>query len=277
LRRAHEAPRIQRTLGLARDRAQAPLARRHWRVCHAVAGVQGNPHGGPDGERASDRDQPPGGPCGSGAQPAAAEGGRSRTARRAGHGEVERQEAGGEGSGALMAKVPLLDRSGKKVSDRELPAGLFEAPVNVPLMHQVVVAGMAALRRGTHSTKTRAEVSGGGRKPWRQKGTGRARHGSNRSPIWTGGGIAHGPTPRNHAMRVNKKMRRAALRGALTDALRSGKLAVVDELSFEEPKTKDAVGVLEALDLRGRILLVLPEPEEPVERSFRNLAHVKIT
>jgi len=176
-----------------------------------------------------------------------------------------------------MATAPIVDSKGKKVSDRELPAELFEAPVSVPLIHQVVVAGMAALRRGTHSTKTRAQVSGGGRKPWRQKGTGRARHGSNRSPIWTGGGIAHGPTPRNHAMRVNKKMRRAALRGALTDALRSGKLAVVDELSFEEPKTKDAVGVLEALDLRGRILLVLPEPEEPVERSFRNLAHVKIT
>jgi large subunit ribosomal protein L4 len=175
-----------------------------------------------------------------------------------------------------MARASVVDRRGKKVSDRELPAELFEAQVNVPLIHQVVVAGMAALRRGTHSTKTRAQVSGGGRKPWRQKGTGRARHGSNRSPIWTGGGIAHGPRPRDHSLRVNKKMRRAALRGALTDALRSGKLAVVDELTFEEPKTKDAVAVLEALELRGRILLVLPEPESLVERSFRNLAHVKI-
>src|SRR5919197_3310287 len=176
-----------------------------------------------------------------------------------------------------MAKAPVLDRNGKKVADRELPAELFEAPVNVPLMHQVVVAGMAAIRRGTPSTKTRAEVRGGGRKPWRQKGTGRARHGSNRSPIWTGGGIAHGPRPRDHKMRVNKKMRRVALRGALTDAAQSGKLAVVDELSFDEPKTSEAVGLLEALEVRGRILLVLPEPDDVVERSFRNLPYVKIT
>src|SRR5205823_8985199 len=126
-----------------------------------------------------------------------------------------------------MAKTPVLDRSGKKVGDQELPAELFEAPVNVPLMHQVVIAGLASLRRGTHSTKTRAEVSGGGKKPWRQKGTGRARHGSNRSPIWSGGGVAHGPKPRDHTMRVNKKMKRAALRGALTDTVSSGKLAVV--------------------------------------------------
>src|SRR5439155_19292975 len=176
-----------------------------------------------------------------------------------------------------MAKTPVLDRSGKKVSDRELAAELFEAPVNVPLMHQVVVAGMAAVRRGTHSTKTRAEVSGGGRKPWRQKGTGRARHGSIRSPIWTGGGIAHGPRPRDYSMRVNKKMKRVALRGALTDTLQSGKLAVIDELTFEEPRTKEAIEVLEALELRGRILLVLPEPEEVAERSFRNLPYVRIT
>ena len=176
-----------------------------------------------------------------------------------------------------MAKATVLDRTGKKVSERDLPAELFEAPVNVPLMHQVVVAGMAALRRGTHSTKTRAEVSGGGRKPWRQKGTGRARHGSNRSPIWTGGGAAHGPRPRDHTVRVNKKMRRVALRGALTDAAQSGKLAVVDELSFDEPKTSEAVGLLEALEVRGRILLVLPEPDDVVERSFRNLPYVKIT
>src|SRR6059058_6283288 len=110
-----------------------------------------------------------------------------------------------------MAKTPVLDRSGKKVSDRELPADLFEAPVNVGLMHQVVVAGLAAVRRGTHSTKTRAEVRGGGKKPWRQKGTGRARHGSIRSPIWVGGGVAHGPKPRGYEMRVNKKMKRSAL------------------------------------------------------------------
>src|SRR5919197_6656481 len=177
-----------------------------------------------------------------------------------------------------MASAPVLNRSGKKVSDRELPAELFEAPVNVSLMHQVVVAGAAAQRAGTHSTKTRAEVRGGGRKPWRQKGTGRARHGSIRSPIWTGGGVAHGPKPRDHSMRVNKKMKKAALRGALTDAAASRKLAVVSGLEFEEPSTKDAVAMLDALDLgEGRTLLVLPEPEHVTELSFRNLPHVKVT
>src|SRR5919109_3944659 len=145
-----------------------------------------------------------------------------------------------------MASIPILNTSGKKAGTRGLPSEWFEASVNGPLMHQVVVAGMAAIRRGTHSTKTRAEVRGGGRKPWRQKGTGRARHGSIRSPIWTGGGVAHGPSPRSYEMRVNKKMKRAALRSALADALQSGKLVVVDDLSFDEPRTKDAVGVLEA-------------------------------
>ena len=176
-----------------------------------------------------------------------------------------------------MPKTPVRSGKGKKVSDRELPAELFEAPVNVPLMHQVVVAGLAALRAGTHSTKTRAEVSGGGRKPWRQKGTGRARHGSIRSPIWTGGGVAHGPRPRSYEMRVNKKMKRVALRGALTDSLQSGKIAVVDRLGFDEPKTKDAIEVLRALELQGKILLVLDEPSSAVERSFRNLPYVKVT
>src|SRR2546430_7159854 len=137
-----------------------------------------------------------------------------------------------------MATVDIRDQSGKPAGTRDLPSELFEAPVNVPLMHQVVVAGMAAIRRGTHSTKTRAEVRGGGKKPWRQKGTGRARHGSIRSPIWSGGGVAHGPKPRDYSMRVNKKMRKAALRAALTDAVTSGKLAGVDSVDFDEPSTK---------------------------------------
>ncbi|TMK83149.1 MAG: 50S ribosomal protein L4 [Actinobacteria bacterium] len=175
-----------------------------------------------------------------------------------------------------MPTVEIRDVGGKLLGQRELPPELFDAPINIPVMHQVVVAGMAAQRAGTHSTKTRAEVSGGGRKPWRQKGTGRARHGSIRSPIWVGGGIAHGPQPRGYEMRVNKKMKRSALRSALTDALRSGKLAVVAELAFEGPKTKDAVAVMEALDLSGRVLLVITGPDDPVERSFRNLPEVKI-
>ncbi len=177
-----------------------------------------------------------------------------------------------------MPTVPVLDETGAAVGERELSPAIFEAKVSVPLMHQVVVAGLASLRRGTHSTKTRGEVSGGGRKPWRQKGTGRARQGSIRAPQWTGGGVVHGPKPRDHSLRVNKKMKRGALRSALTDALRSGKLAVVRELAFEEPKTRRAVQVLEALGLEGKILLVLPGPTEDgaVERSFRNLPNVRI-
>jgi large subunit ribosomal protein L4 len=177
-----------------------------------------------------------------------------------------------------MPKVDVLSAAGKKVSTRDLAADVFEAKVSVPLMHQVVVAGMASLRRGTHSTKTRGEVSGGGKKPWRQKGTGRSRQGSNRSPQWTGGGIVHGPQPRDHSMRVNKKMRRGALRSALTDAVRSDKLVVVDELSFDAPKTKRAAEVLDALELDGKILLVLDAPTDTgaVEKSFRNLTGVRI-
>jgi large subunit ribosomal protein L4 len=176
-----------------------------------------------------------------------------------------------------MASAPVVDRSGKKVGDHELPADLFEAPVNVPLMHQVVIAGLASLRAGTHSTKTRAEVSGGGKKPWRQKGTGRARHGSNRSPIWSGGGVAHGPKPRDHSVRINKKMKKGALRSALSDAVTSGKLAVIQELSFDAPKTADAAKILTALELSGKVLLVLAEPDDTVERSFRNLPRVRLS
>lgn len=175
-----------------------------------------------------------------------------------------------------MATVEVRSPEGQVLGERELPASLFEAPVNVPLMHQVVVAALAAQRAGTHSTKTRGEVAGGGSKPWRQKGTGRARHGSIRSPIWVGGGVAHGPKPRDYTQRVNKKMKRAALRSALSDAARSGKLAVVSELRFEEPRTKRAAAVLEALGLEGKVLVVLAERDEAVEKSFRNLPHVKV-
>jgi large subunit ribosomal protein L4 len=177
-----------------------------------------------------------------------------------------------------VAAVPVLSAAGKKVADRDLPAELFEAKVSVPLMHQVVLAGLASIRRGTHSTKTRGEVRGGGKKPWRQKGTGRARQGSIRAPQWSGGGVAHGPQPRSHDMRVNKKMKRGALRSALTDALRSGKLAVVEDLAFEAPKTKEAAEVLGALELQGKVLLVLPSPSETgaVEKSFRNMPGIRI-
>jgi large subunit ribosomal protein L4 len=175
-----------------------------------------------------------------------------------------------------MASIDVLDAAGSKTGTRDLPGSLFEATVSVSLMHQVVVAGLAGIRAGTHSTKTRGQVRGGGRKPWRQKGTGRSRQGSIRSPQWVGGGVAHGPQPHGHEMRVNKKMKRGALRSALTDALQSGKLAVVDELSFDAPRTADAARILTALDLTGKVLLVLPEPQQIVERSFRNLSAVRI-
>jgi large subunit ribosomal protein L4 len=177
----------------------------------------------------------------------------------------------------MVTTIDVHDEQGKKAGSRELAPGIFEAPVSVPLMHQVVVAGLASIRAGTHSTKTRGDVRGGGKKPWRQKGTGRARQGSIRSPQWVGGGVAHGPHPRDHAMRVNKKMRKGALRSALTDAARSGKLAIVADLEFDEPKTKRATALLSALDLAGNVLLVLDAPTDDgvIERSFRNLAGVK--
>jgi large subunit ribosomal protein L4 len=177
-----------------------------------------------------------------------------------------------------MATIDVLDTAGKKSGSRDLSADMFEATVSVPLMHQVVLAGLAGIRAGTHSTKTRGDVRGGGKKPWRQKGTGRARQGSIRSPQWVGGGIAHGPQPHGHEMRVNKKMRKGALRSALTDALQSGKLAVVDDLSFEVPKTRQAVALLDALELGGKVLVILPQPTEDgaVEKSFRNLRQVRV-
>jgi len=175
-----------------------------------------------------------------------------------------------------MATIDLRDATGKRAGSRELPADLFDAKVSVPLMHQVVLAGLAGIRAGTHSTKTRGDVSGGGKKPWRQKGTGRARQGSIRAPQWVGGGISHGPHPHSHEQRVNKKMKRGALRSALTDALQSGKLAVVEDLAFDEPKTREAAALLQALELDGRVLLVLPEPQDVVEKSFRNLPAVRI-
>jgi len=144
----------------------------------------------------------------------------------------------------------------------ELAPEIFGIEPNTAVMHQVVTAQLAARRAGTQSTKTRAEVAGGGAKPWKQKGTGRARQGSIRSPQWAGGGVAHGPVPRDHSQRINKKMVKGALRSALADAHASGKLVVIDELAFDVPKTKQAVETLTALGFEGRVLLVLPGPSE---------------
>jgi large subunit ribosomal protein L4 len=179
-----------------------------------------------------------------------------------------------------MASVTVVSAEGKKVTERQLAPEVFEARVNVPLMHQVVVAGAAAARRGTHKTKTRGQVSGGGKKPWRQKGTGRARQGSTRAPQWTGGGVVHGPQPRDHSMRVNKKMKKGALRSALTDAVQSNKLVVIDDFGLTEPKTKQAALLLERLDATtGKILVVVPSPtnDGAVEKSFRNIEGIRVS
>ena len=130
-----------------------------------------------------------------------------------------------------MTTVDVIGADGTAVGTVELPAEVFDVQANIPLMHQVVVAQMAAARQGTHKTKTRGEVRGGGQKPWRQKGTGRARQGSRRAPQWTGGGVVHGPVPRNYAQRTPKKMKAAALRGALSDRARNDRLHVVDRKS----------------------------------------------
>ena len=159
----------------------------------------------------------------------------------------------------------------------ELPDEIFGIEPNVPVMHQVVTAQLAAKRSGTHSTKTRAEVRGGGAKPWRQKGTGRARQGSIRAPQWRGGGVAHGPHPRDYSQRTPKKMIRLALRSALSDRASEAKVIVVDNWGITEPSTKAGVKVLESLGLREkgrrapRVLLVLFRTEEVVWKSLRNL------
>jgi len=157
----------------------------------------------------------------------------------------------------------------------DLPAEIFDVQTNVPLLHQVVVAQLAAARQGTHKTKTRAEVSGAGRKPFKQKGTGRARQGSIRAPHMTGGGIVHGPTPRDYAQRTPKKMKAAALRGALSDRARNGRIHVVAELvAGTKPSTKDALATLKAVSERKNLLVVIERANDVAALSVRNLADV---
>lgn len=173
-----------------------------------------------------------------------------------------------------MASIDVLDLTGSKVGTVDLPAAWFEGEVNVPVMHQVVTAQLAAARQGTHKTKSRAEAAGGGRKPWRQKGTGRARQGSIRAPQWIGGGVAHGRTPKDWSVRVNKKVKRAALRSALTDRANNQAVTVVRDLAFEVPRTKDAVAALAAVGVTGKALVVLADRDDATVRSFRNLPDV---
>jgi large subunit ribosomal protein L4 len=173
--------------------------------------------------------------------------------------------------------VTVKTPAGKAAGSVDLPGEIFGIEPNQAVLHQVVTAQLAAARAGTHSTKTRAEVAGGGAKPWRQKGTGRARQGSIRSPQWRGGGIAHGPKPRSYRQRTPKKMIRLALVSALSDRAASERVIVIDEWGWDTPRTKDAVAALDALGLRERnarpprVLLVLDRTDDVAWRSFRNL------
>jgi len=176
-----------------------------------------------------------------------------------------------------MTSLTMKTADGAAGAGVELPDDIFGIVPNVAVMHQVVTAQLAAKRAGTHSTKTRSEVRGGGAKPWRQKGTGRARQGSIRAPQWRGGGIAHGPQPRDYTQRTPKKMVRLALRSALSDRAADGKVVVVDDWGISAPSAKSGVRLLEALELREkrqrnpRVLLVLFRSEDAVWKSLRNL------
>ncbi|WP_371497563.1 50S ribosomal protein L4 [Kitasatospora sp. NBC_00374] len=176
-----------------------------------------------------------------------------------------------------MSTIDILSPAGDKAGSLELPAEIFDAKVSVPLMHQVVVAQLAAARQGTHKTKTRGEVRGGGRKPYRQKGTGRARQGSTRAPQFAGGGVVHGPVPRDYSQRTPKKMIAAALRGALTDRARHNRIHVItDVVATEAPSTKAAKGLFGKITDRKNVLLVVERADELGLKSARNLPNVHI-
>jgi large subunit ribosomal protein L4 len=177
--------------------------------------------------------------------------------------------------GKKMPKIDVYDIQGKKVSTVELNEQIFGITPNEAVVHSVIVNYMANQRQGTQSTKTRAEVSGGGRKPWRQKGTGRARQGSIRAPQWIKGGIALGPKPRDYRYTVNKKERQLAVKSVLSSKVIENELIVVDAIPFNEIKTKNMVSALTNLKVEGKTLIVLPEKNENVQRSARNIEGVK--
>jgi large subunit ribosomal protein L4 len=176
-----------------------------------------------------------------------------------------------------MPTVQVLDAKGAKAGEAELPDAVFGVQTNVPLIHQVVTGQLAAARQGTHATKTRGMVSGGGRKPYRQKGTGRARQGSTRAPQFVGGGTVHGPQPRDYSQRTPKKMKAAALRGALSDRARHGRVHVVSGLvEGDAPSTRAAAAALANLTTRARVLVVTARDEEVIQLSVRNLPRVHL-
>ncbi|WP_030016991.1 50S ribosomal protein L4 [Streptomyces monomycini] len=175
-----------------------------------------------------------------------------------------------------MSTIDILSPAGDKAGTVELPTEIFDAKVSVPLIHQVVVAQLAAARQGTHKTKTRGEVRGGGKKPYRQKGTGRARQGSTRAPQFAGGGVVHGPVPRDYSQRTPKKMKAAALRGALTDRARNSRVHVVSGVVEGEVSTKAAKALLGKISERKHVLLVAERADQAAWLSARNLPQVHI-
>lgn len=175
-----------------------------------------------------------------------------------------------------MPNVALYDIKGQNIGDIALSENVFGQPVNTAVMHEVVVAHLANCRQGTQSAKTRSEVSGGGKKPWRQKGTGRARQGSTRSPQWRHGGVVFAPKPRDYTIRVNKKVKRLAMKSALSSKVEGNELIVFDALNIEAPKTKEMVKVLKAVDV-NKALIVLADKDDAVERASANIEGVKTT
>jgi large subunit ribosomal protein L4 len=176
-----------------------------------------------------------------------------------------------------MPTTTLYSRTGEEIGEVELPEELFSAPINVAVLHQVVTAQMAGRHLGTHDTKRRGEVSGGGKKPYRQKGTGRARQGSIRSPQFEGGGVVFGPHPRSYAQRLPRQMKRLALCGALTSKLDDDAVRIIDEFGLEGPKTRDMAAIIEALGRSGgRVLIVAPGTDETLVLSARNLPRVEV-
>ncbi|MEW5865782.1 MAG: 50S ribosomal protein L4 [Bacillota bacterium] len=174
-----------------------------------------------------------------------------------------------------MPTAPLYNVNGDRIGEYELPASVFGLPVNEDVLHEAVVMQLASRRLGTAKTKTIGEVSGGGVKPWRQKGTGRARHGSRRSPLWRGGATLFGPVPRDYGYKLPKKVRRLALLSALSAKAQANAVVVLENLVLARPKTKDMADVLKKLDADGKTLLVTQEPDKNVELSARNLPGVK--
>ena len=174
-----------------------------------------------------------------------------------------------------MPKVAVFDMANTQVSEIELNDSIFGVEMNAGLLHQAVVMQLASQRLGTHATKTRGMVRGGGRKPWKQKGTGRARSGSTRSPIWVGGGNVFGPTPRSYSFSMPRKQRRLAIKVALSDKVAAGQFVVLDSMNFEAPKTKDAVKFLNAFNAEKKSLIITADYAENVEKSSRNIPGVK--